>query len=441
MGATGLAATSLLYGCGADTSSGSDSSPNAASGGGGDGAIAGLLNVWGGVAGDKGPQDLCNAFMKKYPNVKIKYTRFVNNSQGILKVDTALQGGVPIDVYFSYGSTELIRRVNAGLALDLTDLAKADPFMKQFVQTDPQLTWLFDGKLYSIPTTYYPTFCYLNKDRLDKAGITIPDGWTVDDYHDIAKELSAPGVYGTFRYPEIAVEKLGGNAWYKDGGKESNFDNPAFKEELDLAVAMEKDGSLFPEKQKLAQKIENYPEPLMVHQKVAMSFNGTSALRYFNNTEEYPRTFPMTFAPEPRPTKGKPFWNTGDRGDSVQISSKSENQKAAWAFVKFWMEEGTPYIAKAGKISPYDVQKKDPDEIVPKVLGPDRDKLYDVDAFKKVYFNKDLKIHLQTIFTANSEISELTSPLVQQVLMQQIPVDQALQKMKSQADAAIKKAL
>lgn len=432
LGAAGLSASSILYGCGSSSSGtqnqGAEGSPD-----------SGELNVWGGVAADKGPQDLLDAFEKKYPKIKVTYTRFVNNEKGILKVDTALQGGVPIDVYFSYGVTELVRRVNAGLALDLTDLATADENLKQFTQADPQLTWLFDKKLYSLPTTYYPGFIYLNKDMLDHAGVTIPDDWTVEDFHNVAKELTGGGVYGTFVYPKTSTTILGGNSHYKEGGKASNFDDPAFKQEYDLAVQMTKEGTLFPESKILAQHIEGYPEPLFVHGQFAMTRNGTSALRYFNDTKQYPRDFPITFAKEPAPVKGQPYWNTGDRGDSVQISSKSQNQAAAWTLVKFWMTEGTKYIAKAGKISPVEVQIKDPDDIIPGVLGDDRDKLYDVDAFKKVFFQKDIKIHLQTIFTANNEIANITSKLVQQILLGQVSVDEGLKKMKTQSDAAIKK--
>ena len=42
------------------------------------------------------------AFQQKFPQYKVNYTRFVNDDRGNLKLDTALQGGLDIDVYFTY---------------------------------------------------------------------------------------------------------------------------------------------------------------------------------------------------------------------------------------------------------------------------------------------------------------------------------------------------
>ncbi len=78
------------------------------------------LEVWGGVPPETGPGDLVAAFSKAYPNIKVNYTRFVNDDTGNTKLDTALQGGTPIDVYFSYTVPRMGQRIKAGVAEDLT---------------------------------------------------------------------------------------------------------------------------------------------------------------------------------------------------------------------------------------------------------------------------------------------------------------------------------
>ncbi|MDX2971947.1 hypothetical protein PWY36_22400, partial [Kribbella solani] len=57
-----------------------------------------------------GPGDVVKAFRAKFPRYDVEYTRFVNDERGNLKLDTALQGGVDIDVYFTYSQGALALR-------------------------------------------------------------------------------------------------------------------------------------------------------------------------------------------------------------------------------------------------------------------------------------------------------------------------------------------
>lgn len=82
-GLAGAAAATALAGCASqDTSKDLDT-----------------LQVWGGVPPENGPQAVVDHFMEEHPDRNVTYTRFVNDDRGNLKVNTALQGGVDIDVY------------------------------------------------------------------------------------------------------------------------------------------------------------------------------------------------------------------------------------------------------------------------------------------------------------------------------------------------------
>src|SRR5690625_6835224 len=98
--AGGLASTALtaLAGCG-----GRAASP------------ATTLNVWGGVPAESGPADLIAAFEEAHPEYTVNYTRFINDDRGNLKLDTALQGGVDIDVYITYPMESLALRSGSGM--------------------------------------------------------------------------------------------------------------------------------------------------------------------------------------------------------------------------------------------------------------------------------------------------------------------------------------
>lgn len=399
-------------------------------------AEEGKLVVWGGVAPESGPQKLVDAFMAKYPKIKVEYVRYVNDAQGILKLDTALQGGVPIDVFFSYATVDVVRRSKAGLAMDLTNLARKDELAKAFVQDKP-ISTLVDGKLHSIPTTHFPNFVVLNQDAMDRAGIDIPYDWTVDDYHRVAREFKGAGFdVGAYNVPRLAAATLGGDYLYKNDGAESNFDHPLFKERLELTLAMEDDGSIFTQKRISAEGIGGYAQNYFLNGTFAMMLDGSIALRYIKNLKEYPHDFRTTFRPYPATKAGEPYFNPGVRGDDVQISAKSQYPAAAWTFVQFWLGEGAHFMAPSGKVSPFEVEKPT-DELYKGLFGPDADTLFDVEAFKKTFFAPEPPLSVRGITTAYTEISKIKDKIENEIRLRTKSIDEGLAEMKQKSDKAI----
>ncbi|QMU96452.1 extracellular solute-binding protein [Microbacterium esteraromaticum] len=434
IGGLGLAATTtLLAACGPSETSAKKPVEDKGT------EAEGSLVVWGGVDPAMGPQALIDAFMKKHPKIKVEYVRFVNNEEGILKLDTALQGGVPIDVFFSYGTVDIARRSAAGLAMDLTDLAKKDDQLKMFVEKEPISTRV-DGKLYSIPTSMYPNYVALNADALEKAKIDVPFDWTIDDYHDVAQKLKKSGFeVGAYNAPKPFPATLGGDYLYKDGGKESNFDHRSYREELDLVLAMEDDDSIFTQERLLAEGIGGYAQNYFLNGTFGMMIDGNNVIRYAKNLAEYPHDFRVTFRPYPAPAGGKPYFNPGVRGDDVQISSKTQYAAAAWTFVKFWMGEGADHMTTAGKISP-DQFANPSDQMYENLFGPDADKLFDVDAFNKTFFTEEPPMSVRAITTAYTEISTMKSKMESEVRLRTKSVKDAIAELKQSADEAIAKA-
>ena len=435
IGGLGLAATTtLLAACG--PTEGTGGKPAATDKGTED---EGTLVVWGGVAPEMGPQALIDAFMKKYPKIKVEYVRFVNNAEGILKLDTALQGGVPIDVFFSYGTVDVARRSAAGLALDLTKLAGKDDQFKSFVQKKP-ISTLVDGKLFSIPTSMYPNYVALNEDALDKAGIDVPFDWTIDDYHKVAKAMKKAGFdVGAYNAPKPFPATLGGDYLYKDGGKKSNFDHPSYEDELDLVLAMEDDGSIFTQERITAEGIGGYAQNYFLNGTFGMMIDGNNVIRYAKNLNEYPHDFRVTFRPYPAPRAGQPYFNPGVRGDDVQISAKTQYPGAAWTFVKFWMGEGADHMTTAGKVSP-DQFANPSEKMYENLFGPDRDKLFDVDAFDKTFFTDEPPMSVRAITTAYTEISTLKSQIEGEVRLRTKSVSDGIAELIQKSDEAIAKA-
>src|SRR5699024_1239470 len=96
-------------------------------GGGGASTDPSTLQVWSGLPPESGPQSLIDRFQEAHPDIPVRYTRYVNDDRGNLKVNTALQGGVDIYVCFTLGIANLAMRGGTDIAADTRDRVRATP--------------------------------------------------------------------------------------------------------------------------------------------------------------------------------------------------------------------------------------------------------------------------------------------------------------------------
>ncbi|TCO15683.1 multiple sugar transport system substrate-binding protein [Kribbella steppae] len=410
-----------------------------AGGGQSGGKASATLNVWGGVPNESGPDDMCKAFMDEHPGVTVTYTRYVNDDQGNLKLDTSLSGGVPIDLYFSYGPVPMFKRSAAGLALDLTDKIKAESdFAALTPDADPLSNYVLDGKLYGLPAARAPQQVYINKSMLDAAGITLGKTWTVDEFNEVARKLTKPGVFGTLTAPPLARPTLGPNYLYAGGGKRSNFGNKVFAEELELALRLQKAKIAMDRQTIIAEKLQTFSQNPFIAGRVAMLIQSGQIIRSINDTKGYPHKFATYCMPVPVPA-GSKGWNTGQIGDQISISPKSTFQDQAWELAKFWARNAGKYMTRGGRL-PLLAGDSTPDQILERLLGPQRETLYDVASWKSTLFETDLKLPVDTIFTAGTEISTITGKLTDETLLGDRTVSSWVTEATRQSDAAIAKA-
>lgn len=399
------------------------------------------LNVWGAVALDRGVGALIEAFSEKYPEIAVNYTQFTNNAEGNLRLDTSLQGGAPIDVFFSYGAPNVARRSQAGYAADLTTFASADENLKQFVSTNPQRTALFDGKLLSLPTVFNPYMVYVNQDLLEKTGIQIPFDWTVEQFHEIGLELikAADLEAATYKVLNVQTMLLGGNATYTADGKASNFRDPAWQRRWELIMEMENDGSLMSIEQVLAQKVDVYAQSHFLAGRHAFYLDNPATTRFVKDVDNYPHDFRTTFRPMPLVKAGAGQWNEGSFEDSLQIASNSKNPEAAQLFAAFWLGEGKHYLLPAGKIPPSVAVEGRAgfDAIAPGLLGDKAEELFDTEALADVLFAPDLKLSVTTELTGLSEISSTRNGLEQRLRLGEINIEELTNLLTDEADAII----
>lgn len=400
------------------------------------------LEVWAGGTYETGPGDIIENFQRAYPNIKANYTRFVNDDTGNTKLDTALQGGAPIDVYVSFDVPRMSQRIKSGLAEDITPYIAADPAVKQWVDATPGI-FKYQGKLYSLPTVSEPNVVLINKKMFDAAGVKVPEKWTTDEFRTIAQRVSTGSgdkrAYGMYAPPDIARLILGPDYWYKNDGMESNFDHPAFRQYLEFWKGMLDEKSAFPWTEVLAQNLRVYQQNVFLNGQAATWVTATWVARYINDKANYPHDFVTSFAPLPNPPGVAQPYNQGGINNWVVMHPKAKNKEAAWAFMRYWLTVGGQYVmTKGGKAPAW--PGVDAETAAAGILGPDRAQLYDLEAFRRVVLDPSPRLVTDTITTASAEIRTLNQQQTDRVLIGELKIDEWVTTMKKQADDLIKKA-
>ena len=429
----GILAASALAGCGNQS--------HASDGKGSETTETKKLVVWGGVPGEDGPDKIVEDWNKQHPEVQAEYVRFVNDDTGNTKLDTALQSGEQIDIFFTYSPDLMVKRASSGMLEDLENLG-AKEFVDENILGGEESFLRVNNKIYGIPTVTEPTGIMINKDMLDAKGITIPENWTISDYEEVARQLTGEvdgkKVYGCNVYwgggpLSIAKSILGGDEFYKSD-TETNFDakeyqiNTKFKAMMDEGIAM-------PYEEIFSRKLDVYSHPAFLSGEIAMMPFSAWMLRYVNDKENFPHDFVTTFAPFPSTDDGTPNPYQSENNNTICMNSQSKNKEEAWEFIKFWITEGSRYIAKMPAWS-----GAAEDEIVAKILGDDPEERFDVEAYKKVMLRDDFKYIVPTKTTALSEITQIYKEESQNYFLGVTSEEDYYKNLKERADKALQSA-
>ncbi|WP_165452327.1 extracellular solute-binding protein [Paenibacillus thalictri] len=404
------------------------------------------ITWWAAWAEDQGPAEMIKKFNQKYPQIKVEYVQFTNSDEGNVKVDTSLVAGQQIDVFFNYGLPRLEARAKKGVLQDLNEFLTKDKV--DVAGEFGQETFQIDGKYYGLPATSLIDAVFINKKMLDAAGLKVPERWTLDEYAEYAKALTkgegSSKIYGSSDYlsnyywTNPVRGLLGSNAWYKSDGT-SNFDHPAYKKALEFKNKIENvDKYQYPYTEYKSTKSST--NELFIQGKMAMAVNSNSVARFISNTKDYPRDFLVTVAPLPTLEKDqKEVYTNGLRHFGYLAMNKNTKEKeASWLFLKWLSTEGSVDLAQVGHIPTW--KKNNKDAIAAIMLGPNADKVVDVETFKRVILNYDAKSYTDTIYTAYNEVNKILQDEAEKALFGISSIDDALKEMKKKADQAIKAA-
>lgn len=400
------------------------------------------LRVWGGVPEEAGPTQMIEQFNQEFADkgIQAEYVRFVNDDTGNLKLETSLLAGNDIDVYFSYSPTALRKRAEGNMALELSELIQRDNINIGEIYGEMAEEYYVDGKPYSIPSTLTQYGIVINKDMFDEAGIDVPAEWTIDEFREIAKQLThgegQDKVYGMFWNTQqtmgeafncISALTLGGNPFYSSEDT-ANINDPINVKAVELVNNMMNVDMTAPtHTDSVTQKLTQ--EGMFLTERCAMTISPW-IVRSIKDTEQYPHDFVTSFAPYPVVEEGARNYNYGLLGDHLSINPKSEYIDEAWEFIKWYSQKGMLALTEGGRIPVSSTFTSD--QIIEAFLG-DSAELFDVPAATEVLITPKSNYAIPSITNKLPEINKIITEEMEGILLQEQTPQQGLDKAQSRA--------
>lgn len=408
------------------------------------------LKFWAGIPEDKGPNQMVEAFNKLDPNIQVEYTRYTNDEAGNTKLDVTLASGEEIDLFQSYNTDTLTKRINGQNTLDLTELIAKNGYDLQKALGESGLALVKKGsgndKIYYLPTSFYFDYVMLNKNMVDKAGLTVPEAWTYDEFRDFVKKLTAADVkglaapwdWGSTMISQFAEYSVDMNGWLNSDNTVAYLDNPAYKKTLATFVdMMHIDQSAQTYSDTITKKLSYFDEFLKGKAAVIIP-GGDWLFRYIKDKEKYPHDFITTFAPVPTVEKGTVPFYRDSLSDMTSINAKSKNQEEAFKFLTWYLDSGISYLVPFGRLPAS--HNVDLAQTVDQMFGQDGAALFDTESYKKLLgAAQKSKIVADDFNAKRPVVNKILAEEYEKALMKAKSVDDALKAIKERADAELKK--
>lgn len=397
-----------------------------------------VINVWGGITAENGPDAICENFNATHPGYKAVYTYYTNDDAGNTKLDAALLGGSDIDVFISHDADRFSARVTNGLCVRLDDYLAAAGIdvLNDFGMSSA----LVDGSFYALAVTDTRDFLWLNKDMLEAAGIEVPtESWTTDEYREAAKKLTSgfgeDKIYGTMIHYSWA------NSWMRPafvalGPAVSSdryvydIENEYFARALQLRYDLEvTDGSMVPTA--YAKTAGLSVQGMFLTGKTAMFHGGSWVIRYAKNLTDYPHDFKIAFAPLPHWDDTDNYYNsTQSLGEYMAVNTRSANPDAAFEFVKYWATDGYYPLCAGGKVPAW--VHADMDQVVAGLMGDNAADIFDIDSVKNVLFGKQDYFTVPVV-AGRSEVISALSVEADKFFAEETTLEETIENMKAAA--------
>lgn len=262
-----------------------------------------------------------------------------NYDDTVTKIQTAVQGGTPPDVFVSL-ATQRFTMASTGMAMPLDDLIASDEegqaYIDDFLEGFMEDSYV-DGAIYSIPFQRSTEILYYNKDAFEEVGLDpekAPETW--EELADYAQKLTNENRYGVgialnsgsaqWQFTGFCLQNsVNGENLMTDDGKAVLFDTPENVEALQFWCDLQNKYNC------MAPGIVQWTDlpTQFLAGEVAMIYHTTGNLANISQNAEF--EFGTAFLP------GNKRQAAATGGGNFYISSglSEERVQAAWKFIKF----------------------------------------------------------------------------------------------------------
>lgn len=332
-------------------------------------------------------QQVVDAYKEVNPDVEVEF-KYVGDNQTdnyYQQVDLMLLGDEDVDIVMTAAFAEHSQRADSGVYMPLDELFE-DEGVDPYEEYEDGFVAPVDGNIYGIPGDAKSWLIYINKDKLDEAGLEVPPlDWTWEDFEEYAIALTDDDTTGSyfhnwdhFNYLNQWSLKLG-NPIINDDGSLA-FDDPKFKEFLEYRVALEDEGVMVPYETILATQ-STYRDRFF-NEEIAMFPIGSFLIAELDNVESFPHDFTTAFAMLPRDVDA-PAGRTYTDLLYYSVPAGSENAQEAYDFLRFYTTEGGR-IKGANLPTARGENKMD---YVEQMIT--EEEYYDLESLEKVFTNPD----------------------------------------------------
>lgn len=291
--------------------------------------------MWVGQADIAAWEQVVELFAGVAPDIEVKFEPFQfeqywqkYNTQ-LAAGDAPAVGGMHAGLVYNYAEKNQLTELGA--------LAERDefPLDQLFDNLVEEGRWpkTGDAGLYMLPWRFVGSAFYVNKTLLNERGIPVPeDGWTWDDWVQIAKEVrdEGAGIYGSSlpggQLQQAQFMQAGAFGPLDETLTKSNFLDPAIQEAVQFIADLALEHNVAPKPEDIPRAAGGTPQDLFLSGRVALHPSASWNIPAYRGVE-----FEWDVVPQPQHK---------DRGaysgpDGIAIPADSENVEAAWAWIKF----------------------------------------------------------------------------------------------------------
>ncbi|MDO4297684.1 MAG: extracellular solute-binding protein [Lachnospiraceae bacterium] len=401
---------------------------------------------------------LVGAFNEDYAGqYELVYEKIANADT--MTINTALSSGEDIDIMSQASAGDLRDRVDDGVYLGLKQFFDKDGMdYAEMMGDSVEETMNINGDYYAIPYNNNINMVFFNKKMFDEAGIDYPQsGWTWDDFRDTAMALTtgegANKVYGAMidvagtgggggdnYWDLIARQKLGAFVYYNDDFTATQFELPEFKTSLEYFynLAME-DKCIVPYDEYMALQYSNDTTAMagLYNGKYAMWIAPVYGCLYLKSSYgEIPEGTDIGLVDMPTLEGGETV--TTCYTSTVSIPANCKNPEAAWEAIKYICFERADLFAGVKAMNPGYLLKTDEEKeefyniIFDEKPGLDKDMAMNTMFLDRTLVSKDC-----TVSAGQTKITDLVNETMSLVFTGEMGVEEALEKLKTDGDAAI----